>query len=278
MRRYNPQTKKSITKMLIAQISDLHIQPEGVLYKGIVDSNKMCLEAINHLNSLDQKVDLVLVTGDIVDEGSVEEYATAVGILSKLQSPYLVIPGNHDDRENFRRAFSEHSYLPAKGAINYCIDDYPVRIIGLDSCITGQHHGHFSTESINWLESVLETDQLKPTIIMMHHHPFNSGISYMDEYRHEETSSFETLLRRYNNIEAVTCGHVHRVMFKRWCNTIIFSCPSTTTEIDLQFDVKAKPQSHEGIQACMLHLWDKDEGLLSHVSHIGTFKGPYPFA
>jgi 3',5'-cyclic AMP phosphodiesterase CpdA len=38
----------------------------------------MCLEAINHLNNLDQKVDLVLVTGDIVDEGSVEEYATAV--------------------------------------------------------------------------------------------------------------------------------------------------------------------------------------------------------
>ena len=127
--------------MLIAQISDLHIRPEHTLYKDVVNSNQMCLEATNHLNGLDRQIDLVLITGDIVDEGNVEEYTTAVALLSKLNVPYLVIPGNHDDRDNFRRAFSDHDYLPSKGQLHYCMDDYPVRFIGLDSCITGQHHG-----------------------------------------------------------------------------------------------------------------------------------------
>lgn len=266
------------TEMLIAQISDLHIRPENNLYQGVVNSNKMCLEAINYLNELDRKVDLVLVTGDVVDEGRSDEYKSAVSLLAKLKSPYLVIPGNHDDRENFRRAFENHDYLPAQGELNYCIDDYPVRFIGLDSCITGQHHGCFSQNSLVWLESILEADRIKPTIIMMHHHPFISGISYLDKYRHQEPDVLEAIMTRFCNIEAIVCGHVHRTMVKSWGGTIICSCPSTTTEIDLQLNPQANPQSYEGIQACLLHLWSEHEGLISHVSHIGSFKGPYPFA
>ena len=131
---------------------------------------------------------------------------------------------------------------------------------------------------MEWLESVLESNTIKPTMIMMHHHPFDSGIAYMDTYQHQEAADLESMFSRFRNIEAVVCGHVHRTMFKRWGGTIVCSCPSTTTEINLQFNPQAKPQSHEGIQACLLHLWSSDVGLISHVSYIGKFKGPYSFA
>lgn len=264
--------------MLVAQISDLHIQPEGALYQGIVNSNRMCCEAINHLHTLDQRPDLVLITGDIVDKGTVEEYRVALKILSGLEIPYLVIPGNHDNRENFRKAFANHDYLPTEGVLNYCVDEFPMRFIGLDSCVPDHHYGDFSQESLKWLEFILEKDTIKPTLVMMHHHPFNSGIPYMDIYRHEAAAALELIFQRFSNIEAIVCGHVHRVMFKRWGGTIVFSCPSTTTEIDLQLSPQAKPQSYEGIQACLLHFWGDSQGLISHVSHIGEFKGPYPFA
>ncbi len=73
--------------MLIAQLSDLHVRPRGQLYKGVADSNRMLAEAIAHLYGLDRRPDLVLLTGDLVDEGRPEEYAAALEI--RLQaSPF----------------------------------------------------------------------------------------------------------------------------------------------------------------------------------------------
>ncbi|MDQ0569983.1 Icc protein [Variovorax paradoxus] len=264
--------------MLIAQLSDPHIRPEGVLYQGVADSNRMFSEALAHVHALDRRPDLLLITGDLVDEGRPEEYAMVRELLSASLIPFLVIPGNHDHRENFRAAFHDHPYLPADGALHWCIDDHPVRFIGLDSCPTGKHHGHIDAQGLAWLARVLAQDTSKPTLLMLHHPPFMSGIPYMDMYRYMEVQQLEGVVRAAPNIELVLCGHVHRTMLRRWAGTIVCSCPSTTTEIDLQLAPDAQPQSHIGPRGCMLHLWDEVHGMVSHVSHIGTFAGPYGFA
>ena len=111
----------------------------------------------------------------------------------------------------------------------------------------------------------------------MHHPPFVSGISHLDEYRCIDGGSLEALLRSFSNIEAVLCGHVHRPMLKRWAATVVCACPSTTTEIALRLAPDAKPASFMGPPACMLHRWDPAEGLVSHISYIGNFEGPYDF-
>src|SRR5260370_8747784 len=105
-------------RMLIAQLSDPHLRPEGVLYQDVVDSNAMFAAAVAHLNALDQRPDLVLLSGDLVDKGQADEYANLRKLLAGLSIPMLVIPGNHDDREAFPKAFSDHAYLPATAPIN----------------------------------------------------------------------------------------------------------------------------------------------------------------
>jgi len=157
--------------MLIAQLSDLHVRPRGELYQDVVDSNEMVARAIEHLNRLDRRPDLVLVTGDLVDEGHPSEYAMVRDLLGKLGVPYLVIPGNHDHRENFRAAFADHNYMPQQGPVHYCIDDYEIRIVGLDSSVPGKHHGHIDADGLSWLSSILEQAREKPTLLMMHHPP-----------------------------------------------------------------------------------------------------------
>jgi len=264
--------------MLIAQISDPHVRPAGQLYQGVVDSNRMFEEAIAHLHALGRRPDLVLLTGDLVDEGRPEEYAQVRRLLAQLSIPYLVIPGNHDHRENFRTAFADHAYLPATGALHYCIDTHPVRIVALDSCIPGLHHGHVDAEGLAWLQRTLEADREKPTLLMLHHPPFTSGIPYMDSYRYIDTAPLEAIVRSVGNIELVLCGHVHRTMLRRWAGTVVCSCPSSTTEIALQLAPDAAPASYLGRPGCMLHLWDEAAGMVSHVSHIGKLDGPYPFA
>jgi 3',5'-cyclic-AMP phosphodiesterase len=264
--------------MLIAQLSDLHVRPAGELYKGVADSNRMLREAIDHLLALDQRPDLVLLSGDLVDEGLPQEYANAAELLRALTIPYRVLPGNHDHRAHLRAAFPTHAYLGEQGPVNYCVDEYPVRIIALDSTVPNLHHGHLERDSLIWLQERLAAARHQPTIIVMHHPPFLSGIPYLDEYRYLDIEPLAEIIRSFSNIEAVLCGHVHRSMVRRWAGTVVMACPSTTTEIALQLRADAPPQSYLATPACMLHLWNPAQGLVSHLSHIGQFAGPFPFA
>ena len=141
--------------MLLAQISDLHVRPAGERYKDAVDSNRMFADAVAHLNRLDPRPDLVLITGDLVDEGLEAQYASLRTLLAGLELPYLLMPGNHDDRERLALFFSEHAYLPANGPKHYVIDQFPVRIVALDTTVPGDHHGEVDEAGLAWLTTAL---------------------------------------------------------------------------------------------------------------------------
>jgi 3',5'-cyclic AMP phosphodiesterase CpdA len=91
--------------MLIAQISDLHIQKGGKPAYGRVDTVSMLKRAVAALNALDPQPDVVLATGDLVERGSTEEYGILRDILAPLKATLLVVPGNHDARATLAVAF-----------------------------------------------------------------------------------------------------------------------------------------------------------------------------
>ena len=263
--------------MLIAQISDLHVKPEGRLYADLVPSNAMAAAAVAQLNGLAPRPDLVLVTGDLVDAGTDEEYAVARRILERIEIPYLVIPGNHDVVDGFRRAFADHAYLPATGALHYCVDAHPVRIVALDSTVAGKHHGDIDVSGLAWLEEALARESTTPTVLLMHHHPFASGIPYLDAYRHLGAAAIERVVRSFAAVERVLCGHVHRFMLAPFGRTVAMSCPSTASQIALRLDPAAQPASFLEPPALLLHLWRRGTGLVSHLSPIGDFGAPMEF-
>jgi Icc protein len=265
--------------MLIAQISDPHVRPAGELYKGLIDSNRMLTDAVDHLNALEPRPKLVLVSRDLVDEGSTAEYDAVRAILSGLQIPYRVIPGNHDERNAFRQAFTDHSYLPKGGrALNYSIEDYPVRIVALDSTVPGEHHGVVDKAALEWLADILSEDSRRPTIVMLHHPPVACGIPYLDKYMCREAEALGAVLGNFPTVERILCGHVHRSFQQVWANTLVCACPSTATQIALRLAPEAAPASYSEPPSCLLHYWRPGTGMITHLSHIGQFQGPYPFA
>lgn len=265
--------------MLIAQLSDPHLRPKGVLYQGVVDSNAMFEAAIAHLNGLSPQPDLVLITGDIVDEGAPEEYALARGLLAAIRQPLLVIPGNHDEREAFRHSFSDVSTIARSGPLHFVADNVgPVRIIGLDITVPAEHHGDFDEAAAAWLDTALAAAPDRPTIVMMHQPPFASGIAYVDAYWCRNGERLAALISRYPHVERIACGHVHRFMQLRFGGTLLCTAPSTTTAIALRLHADAEPASYLEPPAFLLHHWKADAGLVTHYVPIGTFPGPFDFA
>src|SRR5258706_10499326 len=128
--------------MLLAQITDLHVMPKGMLAYGKVDTAGMLRDAVAHLNRLEPRPDAVVITGDLADRGEPVAYQHLREILADLKIRWFVIPGNHDRLAEFRSAFADQPYLPATGEfINYVIDDYPLRIVAAHSVIPGRTDG-----------------------------------------------------------------------------------------------------------------------------------------
>ena len=104
----------------IIQISDPHIVPEGQLAYDRVDTAAALAEAVATVNRLLPQigpVDMAVVTGDLTDFGTPDEYRRFRRILEPLAIPYRAIPGNHDDREVMRAAFSDQGWMPSEGPI-----------------------------------------------------------------------------------------------------------------------------------------------------------------
>jgi 3',5'-cyclic-AMP phosphodiesterase len=265
--------------MLIAHLSDPHLRPPGMLYQGLVDSNAMFAVAISHLNDLRPRPDVVLLSGDIVDEGSPAEYDVARGMLAKIEQPLLVIPGNHDEQKAFRRCFMDHTYLPASGPLHFVSGGHgPVRIIGLDVTIPGQHHGDMDDAAVAWLEQALAQEPERPTIVMMHQPPFASGIPYIDKYFCRRGHRLAQVIGRFPAVERILCGHIHRFMQLRFGGTMLCTSPSTTTAIALRLWPDAEPASYVEPPSLLLHRWASDTGLVTHLVPIGSFRGPFSFA
>jgi 3',5'-cyclic AMP phosphodiesterase CpdA len=264
--------------MLIAHLSDPHLRAQGQLYQGLIDSNAQFDLAIRHLNALDPAPDLVLVTGDLVDEGSAAEYVTVRRALAAIRQPILVIPGNHDEREAFRACFADHRHLPATGPLHFAVGDKgPVRVLGLDVTVPGRHHGELTDAAGDWLEAALAEEPERPTLLMMHQPPVESGIVCIDAYSCRDGQRLEAIIRRHRQVERLLCGHIHRFMLRRFGGTILLTAPSTTTAIALRFAPSAEPASFLEPPAFLLHQWREPTGFVTHHLPVGPFPGPFPF-
>ena len=88
-----------VPAMILCQISDLHIKPERKLAYGVVDTATMLERCVAQIGRLPQRPDAVIATGDLVDGGTLAEYALLRELLSPLTMPLYLMPGNHDERQ-----------------------------------------------------------------------------------------------------------------------------------------------------------------------------------
>jgi 3',5'-cyclic-AMP phosphodiesterase len=266
--------------MLLAQISDLHIKQRGVLAYRRVDTAARLAQTIARLNALVPRPEATIVTGDLVDRGSTDEYRHLKSLLEALDLPYWLLIGNHDTREALREVFPERAELHAGGPfVHYPVDIGALRLIALDSTQAGQSAGTLCAARLAWLAQQLDAARGRPVVVALHHPPFDSGIGHMDAIRldPQAATALEALIAQHRNVERVICGHVHRSMFVRFGGTIASAVPSPAHQVTLDFAPGAPATFTLEPPAFALHHYDPRGGLVTHHVYVEDADGPYPF-
>ncbi len=266
--------------MLICQVTDLHMCAPGRLAFGAIDTNAMADRAIAAIAAFDPMPQAVLVTGDVADSGAEAEYQAFLALVHRhLKVPVYVIPGNHDRREPLRRVLGALPGLQG-GAhfIQYVVDDLPVRLLMLDTLVVGENYGELCAERLDFLDRTLAAEPARPTLIAMHHPPFNCGIGFMDRDNLRNAGDFRAVLARHPQVGRIVCGHVHRAITGRVADAPVVAAPSPCHQMALSLAPNAAGAFVLDPPAFALHRWTATDGFASHVAYVGPFPGPFAFS
>jgi len=264
---------------LIAQISDLHIKRPGALAYNRVDTAAALARCIKELNRFSPRPALVVISGDLADTPTPEEYAHLKTLLAPLQIPFAAIPGNHDDRALLRAAFRQDGDAP-DGAVNLTRAVGGLDILLIDSSVPGEPHGELDTATLTWLDASLAASTTRPALLFVHHPPFITGIAHMDVQNLHNADALAAVLRRHPRAQLVAAGHVHRAVLTRFAGVAATICPAPNHAVALDLDARLPPSLMVEPPAFHLHAWFAGEGFGRVVTHwvpIGAFDGPHPF-
>jgi 3',5'-cyclic-AMP phosphodiesterase len=267
-------------RIVIAQITDLHIKAPSELVCGRVDTASALVRLIEALNRFSPRPDLVVISGDLADVPVAPSYDHLVRLLAKLEMPFAAIPGNHDDRALFRAAFPAGGYARRNGALNSMHRAGDVDIILIDSTVPGAPHGELDAETLAWLDAALAQSATRPAMLFLHHPPFATGIAHMDVQNLRNADKLAAIVRAHPRVRLIAAGHVHRAATTTFAGVSATICPAPNHAVALDLDGSLPPSFTIEPPAFSLHVYLPGEGfgtIATHVVPIGAFAGPFPF-
>jgi Icc protein len=263
---------------LLLQLSDLHIREPGRLAYGRLDTAPYLRQAVDTILRLPQQPHAVVLTGDLTDFGRAAEYAHLRALLTPMGMPLYLMPGNHDDRDQLRHSFPEHSYLGTSGFVQYSVAVGGMQLVALDTVVPGASHGSLCTQRLQWLADTLDAHRDRPVVIAMHHPPFETLIGHMDDIGLlQGAAELEALVARHPNVERIVCGHLHRSIQVRFGGTLAMTAPSPAHQVCLDLAPSAASAWTLEPPGFVLHALSTRGQLSSHIVASGQFDGPHPF-
>jgi 3',5'-cyclic AMP phosphodiesterase CpdA len=247
--------------MIIAQISDTHIDLDGPNGPARLSNLERCVEDINRLEPLP---DVVIHTGDVAQNAKPAEYEAAKRVLGALRCPLHVAAGNRDDRAAIRAAFPADTYLlPDAPFVQYRVETFPVRLIAVDTLSESSNKGDFCRVRADSLRAALAEDTTRPTMIFMHHPPFVVHESAYP-FQFESWESVERMGRALDgqrHVVGMICGHAHRNVAGTVGDVPVSSTPSVAVDLRLG----RYPVEFQSDPLYKIHRIDAQRGLVSEI-------------
>ena len=210
----------------LLQITDTHLfanKEDTLLSVNTFNSYQQVLDAIV-AQSIDY--DLIVATGDLVQDGTEQGYRYFCDGIQRLGNPCVWLPGNHDFQPVMSDIIGQSGLCEAKEVL--CGDHWYV--ILLDSQVFGSPHGELSEYQLAWLDASLRKYQDRHTLVLLHHHPVDSGCAWLDQHRLRNSHEFLAVLKQHPQAELFLCGHIHQSLDLDWEGRRVLTSPSTCVQ------------------------------------------------
>jgi 3',5'-cyclic-AMP phosphodiesterase len=196
---------------LVLQFSDTHLTSDG---RGCYDRDPAARlrTVVDAWLASGRRADLVLLSGDIADDGSVGGCRAVANLLAKLGAPVFAIPGNHDLDETVRETFGAETDLEIDGW----------RLLGVDSAIPGEVEGAVDPAG---LMAEVDGFDVRPTLVAMHHPPVSPSTHHW--FRLAAGDEVVSGLAARPHVRAVVSGHLHQPFEVYRDGIALLGAPST---------------------------------------------------
>jgi len=199
--------------MRVAHISDLHVSSREYIEE--------CGEnLVKLLNSI--KPEIVVITGDLTDQGYLHEYEIAEKYLRRIKSDRLVIPGNHDSRNGGDILFEE-----IFGTRFPVYENEELVILGIDSSEPDIDDGHIGREHYGRVREALDREG-KIRIVAMHHHLIPIPNTGRERNIPVDAGDFLRVCIE-SNVDLVLSGHKHTPWVWKLENSYFITSGTATT-------------------------------------------------
>ena len=193
----------------VLQISDTHFraEPHTPTHRDPDAALSATIAAVRDLGA-----DLVVLTGDLTDDGSLPALERLRDTIGQLSAPILAVAGNHDDAPNVREVF---------GSVD-TVELGAWRVLGVESVIPGQDHGAIDVDALVGRLDHLDT---RPTVLAIHHPPRSHSTNPMFQL----IGADEMLVALHDrpHVRAVVSGHLHEAFFQHDGDLQLWGGPSS---------------------------------------------------
>lgn len=191
----------------ITLLSDIHVNPGN-------HREQMLREVIDDINNND--TELVILSGDLTDEGSDEQLSNVKSILDNIKKPLFVLPGNHEN--NWSQSACK-TFFDIWGNDRFVTETENLVIVGINcGPYMKMGDGHVKHEDLLWLDKTLSERVKKgKKVISVCHYALNADL---DSYR-----EYVEILKKYPVVAHLN-GHYHQYKKYRVENIEVLHCRS----------------------------------------------------
>ena len=245
--------------MNIFHISDLHYNAKNIIGTERIE------RIFTNIKSQDISPDILLITGDIKNR-DYSDYRPIFKMIEQQNIPFYCITGNHDNSSELIKYLSEyapkHPRSEHENKLDYVVDEYPLRIIALDSFKENISGGELTELQLAWLEEkLINNPKSKPTLIMIHQFTAETGMYFSDvSTKQPWCDKFNDIISRYKeNIKLVACGHLHNSLISNIDCVPIISSFSCSWQAHLDFNPIGNMQEPERPVGYYIHRWNNNK-------------------
>lgn len=215
-------TLAAAVSLVVLHLTDAHfLAAEQQTMLGI-DTEAYFVQVLALALSREPQIDVLILSGDLVQDICAESYQRLRTHLLKLPMPVLCLPGNHDDLDLMQALLNERNISCAKQRV---FDHW--QIICVNSQIPDEPGGFLSESELESLKIALETYPHHHALIAVHHHCVPTNSQWMDTMQIGNSAELLNLLASYPQAKVIINGHIHQAFAQSIANIHIFGTPST---------------------------------------------------